>query len=163
MRTSGFGVAYGAALGARWHEFTFAATYRRGDFSDWQLSTVCGELAMRFRLGAFVPHLGFGAGYAALTGAVADVSRTLAPDPPTAIEISGLNVRVSVGLDYYLLGWLSLGANLSGDAFFLRRHGDRLIRTSSTDVSSPPAFPYGLDGSGNGLGATLSVLLGLHY
>jgi hypothetical protein len=81
---------------------------------------------------------------------------------PTA-DISGLSVKVHAGIDYYALSCFSVGASLSGEAFFLRRKGDGLQRAGSTDPNSPPLFPYYADGAGNGLGATLVLMLGLHY
>jgi len=74
-----------------------------------------------------------------------------------------LNLRVNVGLNYYVSSWFSVGTCLSGDAFFLHREGDHLRRTHMTDPNSPPPFPEALDGSGNGLGVALSLVLGLHY
>jgi hypothetical protein len=162
-KSSGFGLSYGAAVGLWLSDATLAVRYRRGDFSDWQLWTLSGEAAMNFRLGRVAPYFGFGAGYASLDGIVSDISRAFTPFAAPAADITGLNLRAHAGADYYMLSWFSLGANLSGDAFFLRRKGDGLLRGSSTDPNSPPGFPYGADGSGNGLGATLSLRLGLHY
>jgi hypothetical protein len=161
--SSGFGFSYGAAVGGRVQDFTFAVRYRRGSFSDWHLWTVGGEAAVSLRYGRAVTSFGLGAGYAALGGTVADISRAFTPFTAPAVDISGLNLRALVAIDYYLLGWFSVGANLAGDAFFLHRKGDRLLRVSSTDPNSPPPFPYGTDGSANGLGTTLSLVLALHY
>ena len=163
VESSGFGLTCGAAVGLRLSDGTLVVRYRRGDFSDWQLWTLGGEAAMNFRLGRVAPYFGFGAGYASLDGIVSDIGRAFTPFAAPAVDISGLNVRAHAGADYYMLSWFSVGANLSGDAFFLRRKGDGLLRGSSTDPNSPPAFLYGTDGSGNGLGATLSLRLGLHY
>jgi hypothetical protein len=163
VKSSGFAFAYAASLGVRLHDLTLAARYRRGDFSDWQLSTLGGDVGMRLTLGRIAPHFALGAGYASLGGIRADISRAAAPNPDPVVHISGLNLRVQVGVDYYVRRWFSVGANLSGDAFFLRRRGDRLPRTSSTDPNSPVPFAYAMDGSGNGLGATLGLVLGLHY
>jgi hypothetical protein len=162
-KSRGFGFTYGAALGVRLHEFTFAARYRQGDFSDWQLWTLGGEARMNFTLGRVAPHFGIGAGYASLDGTVADTSRAFTANAAPAIDISGLNLRVHLGADYYVSSWFSIGANLGGEAFFLHRKGDRLLRSSPTDPNSPVPFLYGQDGSGNGLGVTLSGVLGLHY
>lgn len=163
VKSSGFGLSYGAALGVRVREFTIAARYRSGDFSDWQLWTLGVDVATSLRLGRIAPHFGLGAGYASLDGTYADISRAFTPDAAPEVDISGLNVRVHAGADYYVLDWFSVGGTLTGDAFFLRRTGDHLLRTSSSDPNSPVPFPYAMDGSANGLGATLSLVLGLHY
>lgn len=102
-------------------------------------------------------------GYASLDGLVTDISLAVTRDPAPAIDIHGLNARLKVGLDYYLLRWLSVGMSVSAEAFFLTRRGDRLVRVSSTDPNSPPQVFQSLDGSGNGLGTALSLVLGLHY
>lgn len=163
VKSGGFGIAYGAALGVRMQDLTLAAWYRVRDLSDWQLRTFGGEAALSFTLGRFSPHFGFGGGYAALTGTVADI-RGAGPFPAApAVDITGLNVQVHAGLDYYLLDWFSVGADLTGEAFFLRRKGDHLPRTSSVDPYARSLFPYGRDGTGNGLGAALSLVLGLHH
>lgn len=163
VKSGGFGLTYGAALGVRLRDFELAVRYRRSDLSDWQLSTLGGEGSMKFTLGNLAPHFGFGAGYASLDGTFADLGRGLPFRTAPTVDISGLNVKVHAGLDYYALSWFSVGASLSGDAFFLRRKGDQLVRRLSDDPNSPPIFPYAIDGSGNGLGATLALVLGLHY
>jgi hypothetical protein len=163
LKSSGLGIMYGAAFGVRLQEFTLAVRYRYRDFSDWQLWTLGGEANVKFSLGRIEPSFGFGAGYASLDGVSVDGSRLGVPDPAATADIHGLNVRVNVGVAYYVLTWFSVGGNLSGEAFFLRRHGDRFPRTSPTDPNSAPMFFYALDCSGNGLGATLSVALSAHY
>lgn len=40
VKSSGFGLTYGAAVGVRLSDSTLAVRYRRGDFSDWQLWTL---------------------------------------------------------------------------------------------------------------------------
>jgi len=163
VKSNGFGVMYDAALGVRLREITLAVRYRSADFSDWQLWSLGGEAGMNLSFGRFEPYFGFGAGYASLSGMRADISRAATALPAPAVDIGGLNVRVNVGLSYYVSRWFSLGANLSGDAFFLSRKGDRLPRFSTTDPNASPPFPYGIDGSGNGLGVALRLVLGLHY
>ena len=56
---------------------------------------------------------------------------------------------------------VSASPNLSADALFLTRKGDRLHRLTFTDPDAAPLFPYALDGSGNGGGGTFGVVLGV--
>ncbi len=162
VKVSGFGFTYSAALGARVGNFSFAARYRSGDFSDWQLWSLGGEAGMALRLDFRNElHFGVGAGYASLGGTVADVSRATPPRPAPDIDIDGLNVRAKVGVHQLLAKLLSVGANLSADAYFLHRKGDRLERTASAEPSSSSLFPYAADGAGRGLGVTLSLVLTL--
>jgi hypothetical protein len=161
--TSGFGVMHGVAVGLRAREFWAAARYRRGNFSDWDLWTVGGEAGATLSFGRLAPHVSLGAGYASLDGLFTDVSRTAPFIKPPAIAIHGVNVRVELGLEYYFSRWFSLGASVSGDAFFLHRKGDNLPRLSSTDPNDRPTVSQAFDGSGTGLGAALSFMFGLHY
>jgi hypothetical protein len=161
--SSGFGLVYGAAIGVRMQQFWVGGRYRRGNFSDWKLWTLGGEAGLKFSIGRFAPHVSFGVGSASLDGLAADISRVYAPVWPPAVDIHGLNARLMAGLDYYLSRWFSVGASVSGDAFFLRRRGDGLVRLSSSDPGSAPSFPEARDGSGNGLGVALTLVLGLHY
>ena len=163
LKSSGFGLMGGAAFGVRLQEFTLAVRYRYVDFSDWQLWTFGGDANMNFSFSGIEPYFGFGAGYASMGGVNVDSRRAGVPDPAATADIRGLNVRVNVGASYYVSRWFSVGANLSGDAFFLRRRGDRLPRIWSADINSAPPFSYATDGSGNGLGAALSLVLGVHY
>lgn len=163
VKSSGSGLTLDTAAGVRLQEFTLALRWRYGDFSDWQLWTLGGEAGMNFRLGRFEPSIRFGAGYAAIGGLRADTTHAFTREAAPAIDIHGLNLRASVGLSYYVSSWFSIGGNLSGDAFFLRRAGDRLQRFATADPNAPSPFPYALDGSANGLGVALTLVLGLHY
>jgi hypothetical protein len=163
LRSNGFGLMCGAAFNVRLQEFTLAVRYRYGAFSDWQLWTLGVEASKNFSLGRIEPYFGFGAGYASLGGVRADTSRTATPNADPTVDIYGLNVRVNAGIRYYVSRWFSVGGNLSGEVYFLHREGDRLIRTLPTDPNAGAPFPYAMDGSGSGLGAALSVVLGVHY
>lgn len=162
-QTSGFGSTWSVALGVRARQFSIAATYREGNFADWQLWTLGAEASMHFPLGRLEPYFGLGVAHASIAGLSADVSHAPYFAMAPAIDIHGLDLRVNVGASYHVVPWFSVGANLSGDAFFLSRKGDHLIRTSSTDPNARPTWVYATDGSGNGLGMGLSLVLGLHY
>jgi len=163
VESEGAGPMYGAAVGLRRRELWVAASYRDRSVSNWHLWTLGAEAGIKFSIARFAPHVSFGAGYASLGGLVTDISHAATRDPAPAVDIHGLNVRLKVGLDYYLWRWLSVGTSVSAEAFFLRREGDGLVRTSTTDPNSRPDGFQALDGSGNGLGSALSAVLGFHY
>jgi len=152
--SKGFGMMYGAGLGARLLAFTLGARFRFGNFSDWQLWTLGAEGGMHIPIGRIEPYFTFGAGYASLGGFKAD---GLSPLKPSA---HGFNLRGSAGLDVYLSNTFSIGGNLSGDLLFLSRSASGSV--STTDPLPSEAAVYLQDGSGIGAGATPSLVLGLH-
>ncbi len=155
VKTKDLGMMYGAGLGVQLPAFRFGARFRYGNFADWQLWTLGAEAGMRFPFKKLEPYFTLGAGYASLGGVHSD----LAP-----VDINGLNLRGSAGLDYYLSNTFSLGANLSCDVLFLGRKGDGETRQLTTDPNRRSKdWVYSVDGSGTGLGGTLSLVLGLHW
>lgn len=153
LESKGTGLSYGAGLGVRLLVFTVGARFRFSNFSDWQLWTLGPEVGMHIPLGRLEPYFTLGAGYASLGGYKSQGGFT----PEGA---HGLNVRAGAGLDFYLTNTFSVGANLSGDLLFLSRSASPAI---SLPGASPSAGVYGSDGSGIGLGGTLSAVLGLHF
>src|SRR6188768_4491625 len=151
VESKGFGMGYGAGIGARLLAFTFGARFRFGNFPDWQLWTLGAEAGMHIPLGRLEPYFSLGAGYASLGGFKPDAVKAYAP------SAHGVDVRGSVGLDFYLSNTFSVGANLSGDLLFLSR-----------SASAPPPGGFGAgaiyaqDGSGIGAAGMLSLVLGLH-
>ena len=146
LESKGTGIAYGAGLGVRLLVFTLGARFRFANFSDWQVWTLGPEVGMHIPLGRLEPYFTLGAGYASLGGYANELS--------AVNKAKGLDVRASAGLDFYLTNTFSVGANLSGDALFLSR--------SASSGATLPAT-YASDGSGIGLGGTLSAVLGLHF
>ncbi len=155
VKTKDLGIMYGAGLGVQLLAFTLGARFRYGNFADWQLWTFGAEAGMRFPLANFEPYFTIGVGYASLGGIHSDFA---------SVDINGLNLRGSAGLDYYLSNTLSVGANVSGDVLFLNRKGDGELRLLTTDPDRRTKdWVYGFDGSGTGLGGALSLVLGLHW
>jgi hypothetical protein len=151
IESKGLGMSYGAGVGVRLLVFTLGARFRFASFSDWQVWTLGPEVGMHIPLGRLEPYFTLGAGYASLGGY--DKSLALVPE-----GAKGLNVRAGAGLDFYLTNTFSVGANLSGDLLFLSRSA------SARPAGDPGAMsPYFSDGSGIGLGGTLSAVLGLHF
>lgn len=121
------GLAFGAGAGARLLYFSLGARFQYGNFSEFTPWSVLGEGALRVPLGKFEPFGLIGVGYTKVSG--------------LSGSVGGADVRLGGGLDYYLSDSFSVGAQASGDLFFL----------------SGPA------GTAMGGGATGMVQLGLHF
>ncbi len=157
--SKGAGLLVGAGLGVRLLAFTVGARFRFGNFSDWQLWTLGAEAGFHIPLGNLEPYASLGAGYASL-GAFDKANSGLTPN-----AAHGFYVRPAVGVDYYLSNTFSIGGNLSGDLLFLSRSGGGAVPLPAT--ARPEQFAanglYAADGSGIGLGGTVSLVLGLHF
>jgi hypothetical protein len=148
------GMVYGAGLGMRLLVFTFGARFRFGNFPDWQLWTLNAEAGMHIPLGRVEPYLTLGGGYASLGGF--DKAKV----GPNFNNAHGFDVRAGFGVDVYLTNTFSVGGNLTGEALFLHRSA------GAPDVGGPTfniATTASTDGSGIGVGGTLSAVLGLHF
>jgi len=157
-RSKQAGMMYGAGLGLRLLVFTFGARFRLGNFSDYQLWTLNGEVGMHIPLGRIEPYFTLGGGYASLG------SFDTAKIGSNLKGAHGLDVRGGFGVDVYLTNTFSVGGNLTGDLLFLGRSGtpNSVSATASPDQQNAAAV-YARDGSSIGAGATLSAVLGLHF
>lgn len=157
-KSKGFGMNYGAGLGVRLLAFTLGARFRFGNFSDWQLWTLDAEAGLHIPLGRIEPYFSFAAGYASLAGFD---SAQLGSAPNRA---RGLDLRGGAGLDVYLSNAFSVGANLSADVLFLSRKAASGAASGTANAEQQRAASvYASDGSGIGVGATLSAVAGLHF
>ncbi len=154
VKTSQTGLLYGAGVGVRILVFTVGARFRLGSFSDWQLWTLGLEGGFHIPIGSLEPYFTLGAGYASL-GAFSST----APASSKA-DVKGFNTRLGAGLDYYLSNTFSLGANLSGDVYFLSRSR---VADAAASTSGNEAAVYVKDGSSIGAGLTLTAVVGLHF
>jgi hypothetical protein len=148
------GLVYGGGLGLRILNYTAGVRFHMGQFSNWQLWTLDAEGQFRIPMGRLEPYFTLGAGYASVGGF--DTDSAVASEA----SIHGFNVRLAAGLDYYVSNMFSVGANLSGDMLVLSRSAVRL--PVPTPEPEGTAF-YAEDGSGIGLGGTLTLVLGLHF
>lgn len=154
IETRQTGLLYGGGLGFRILNYTAGARFRMGTFSDWSLWTLDAEGQFRIPIGRLEPYATLGAGYASLGSFKTD------SDVASKAEVRGFNARLGVGLDYYLSNTFSLGGNLTGDLFVLSRSA---VDGAAQSSDANEAKVYGKDGSGIGAGATLTVVVGLHF
>jgi hypothetical protein len=153
IKSSQTGLLYGGGLGLRILNYTAGVRFRMGTFSDWSLWTLDAEGQFRIPIGRLEPYATLGAGYASLGSFKTD--SPLVSD----VTVRGFNARLGVGLDYYLSNTFSLGGNLTGDLLVLSRSAVSV--PPNTDVAED--YVYAKDGSGIGAGATLTVVVGLHF
>lgn len=148
VKTTQTGLLYGAGIGVRLLVFTAGVRFRLGNFSDWQLWTLNAEGGLRIPLGSLEPYFTVGAGYASLG--------SFSTSSPASSDVKGFNARLGAGLDYYVSNTFSVGANLTGDVYFLSR-------SAQASATGDEAAVYGKDGSSIGAGTTLTAVAGLHF
>lgn len=165
------GPAAGVGMGVRLLFLTLGARARVASFQDqspmrtvgsWQLWTLDAELGFRAMLRRAEPYLSFGFGYASLGGlddAVTGLKRGL--------DVNGLNLRASAGLDIYLNRHLSVGGLFGGELLALSRPGipvvDLLEAQRVNTINEAKARILQGDGSSWGWAWTLVVGPGLHF
>jgi len=164
VKTTQTGLVYGGGLGVRLVFLTLGARFRLGNFDEWQLWTLNGELGLRIPLGSLEPYFTFGGGYASVgafdTANIGDKLNS------AGVDITGFNIRGGFGLDFYLSPVFSLGANLTGEMLFLTRPGvdpSKLGGSASGSEAELSAQVYGADGSSIGSAVTLTAVAGLHF
>jgi hypothetical protein len=146
-RTWGIGPAFGVGAGVRFVFIELGPRFRYATLPDFDLWSLGGELGLRVPLGPFEPWLSLGAGFAKV-GRLRD----------RRVRVSGYDVRLGLGLDYYFSKNWSLGAAASGEVLGLTRPGVNLNESSgsvSDDVLK-------LDGSSVGLAVMGGLVFGAH-
>lgn len=156
---NGSAFAFGVGAGVRLVFLTLGARFRLAQFSDWDLWTLNGEIALHVPLGVLEPSFSFGAGYASL-GAF-DLGNAAAGFDTEGVDVSGFDARVGAALDWYINPLLSIGAQSSFDLLVLYRNA---APPSSLPVDSPELREvYARDGDGIGIGVTVTGVVGLHF
>jgi hypothetical protein len=141
------GPVFGVGAGLRLVFLTIGPRFRYGQFRDWDLWTLNGELEFRAPLGALEPYLLFSGGFAKV-GRLQNRS----------VRITGYDIRIGAGFDYYFGRHFSLGASASGEVLGLARPGVNL--NDSTGSLRDDLLQY--DGSSVGAAVTGTALVGLH-
>lgn len=153
------GPMIGAGAGVRLIFITLGGRARLGMFDQWNLATINAEVGFHFPLGELEPHIIIGAGYAFLGSMDAD-------NWGGDASVRGFDARAGFGLDYYVTPVFSIGANLTGEALFLKRPGVDLSSSasaSSTQLDAASREVAESDGSSIGAAFTGAAVLGLHF
>jgi hypothetical protein len=160
VKTTQSGLLFGGGLGLRLVFVTAGARFRLGNFSDWQLWTLDGEVGIRVPIGVIEPYFDLAAGYASMGHF--DASNVGADFNKAGVSVTGFNVRIGGGLDLYLSDVVSIGGKVSGDMMFLSRPkvADSNLTTGGGTLA---ADVYGADGTSIGGGLTFTAVVGLHF
>ncbi|MFO0592970.1 MAG: hypothetical protein U0441_35845 [Polyangiaceae bacterium] len=163
--TQTMGATAGAAAGVKLLFFTIGARGRVGIFDPYQLVTVGGEIGMHFPLGRVEPHFELGGGYA-LAANIGGLSKGTSD----AISIAGGYGRLSAGVDVFPLPFLSVGVLGSAEFLGLSRPALSATQVQSikddpniSDIRKSAAGDLATAGSGAGLAAGATAVIGLHF
>ena len=144
------GLAFGAGAGVRFIFLTFGARFRLTRLDDFDLWTLGGEIGLHLPHGAFEPSFTFGVAYAGASPSLDGVD-------PDGLAMSGISARLGASIDYYVNPLLSFGARGTFETLALWRSG------AEQPAGSPIVQFYARDGSGVGVGGTLTATVGLHF
>lgn len=147
VRTAGIGPAFGVGAGLRFVLITLGPRFRFANLPDYDLWSLGGELGLRVPIVAFEPWLSLGGGFAKV-GRLQD----------QRVRVSGYDVRLGLGLDYYFDKHWSLGFAGSGEVLGLTRPGVNLNESSG----SLQEDLLKLDGSSVGLAIMGGLVFGAH-
>ncbi|MEY4547762.1 MAG: hypothetical protein RL685_3957 [Pseudomonadota bacterium] len=157
---SGSALVLGAGVGVRVIFLTFGAHVRLARQSAWDLWTFNAEVGLHLPLGEIEPSFTLSAGYATLGSFAAAPSA--AGFDSDRIDIGGFDGRLGAALDWYINPLLSLGAHGSLEILVLSR--SRAAPPEGVSDATPALTAlYGRDGSGVGLGASVTAVVGLHF
>jgi hypothetical protein len=164
--TTGVGPAAGVGAGVRLFIFTLGARGRvaamqGGGGGEWQLWTLDAEAGVKIPLGRFEPYLTLAGGYASLGNfgnAVAGLG--------SGLDISGANVRLGGGLDFYVTHAFSVGAAVTGEMLILARQGVSLADLAQAKqigtINDAQARILEANGTSVGGAVTFTLGVGLH-
>jgi hypothetical protein len=161
VKTSQTGLLYGAGLGLRLVFITLGARFRLGQFTEWDIWTLNGELGIHIPLGAVEPYFTFGGGYASM-GAFdsGNLGGSLRSED---VDIKGYDIRGGFGIDIYVSDVFSIGANLTGEMLVLTRPGVDPSRLQGGAGQASADDVYKADGSSVGAAVALTGVAGLHF
>jgi hypothetical protein len=164
---SGVGPMGGAAVGLRFVFLTVGVRGRVASYQDddpsrnvrsWTMSSLNGEVGLRAPLSRFEPFMTVGAGYTTFGGfgsAIDGAGRGL--------NVNGANARLSLGFDYFVARFVSLGVLGTGEVLMLTRPGVPLKEVAALPGSKTAdvAAVRFLEARGSTYGSALALTGGL--
>lgn len=153
-------------FGLRWLVLSFGARIGASFFDDSspdrtdgtsQFYNVDAELGFRIPAGRLEPHIVLGAGYSRF-GGLDDAIRGVGQ----GLDIDGANLRLGLGLDYFVTRNWSIGARVAGEVLFLSRSGVPLRDLASPQQVSTigEAKSRLLEGEGSSAGTSFALTIG---
>jgi hypothetical protein len=158
------GLVVGAGAGVRLIFLTLGGRFRLGNFDAWQLWTANLEAGIHLPIGRVEPYFTLGGGYASI-GAF-DASKTTVDLKGAGVNIHGWNGRAGFGLDVYVTNVVTIGANVTGDALFLKRvktDNPPQVPGATADEQAKINQLYRSDGTSIGASMTATAVVGLHF
>jgi len=157
--SSGSSLLLGAGAGVRLIFLTLGARFRLARQSAWDLWTLNAEVALHLPLGTLEPSFSLSAGYASLGSF--EAHNAPAGFELERIDITGFDARLGAALDWYLNPLLSLGIQSQVELLVLSRSGaaQPAVATSAPELGEL----YASDGSGVGVGVSVTAVAGLHF
>jgi hypothetical protein len=150
LSDNGGGLVLGAGAGVRLIFLTLGARFRLTRLDSFDLWTVGGEVGLHLPRGAFEPSFTFSVAYAGASPSADGVNAD-------GLAMSGISARLGANIEYYVNPLLSFGARGAVEALALWRSG------AEQPAGSPIVQFYAQDGSGVGVGGTLTGTVGLHF
>jgi hypothetical protein len=168
QKTSSSGPTFGVGAGVRLLFFTLGARARDLSLSSignlWMLNL---EAALHTRIWRFDPYLGVRGGYNFVGSLSSSSVQVATGNSPPEVSVHGFNVGPMVGLDFYPLNFLSIGADVDAQFLFLQRPPPPLPYGVTIDDLPPQYQPYKAlyqeSGSSAGFAFTAAAHIGLHY
>ena len=152
-KSSSIAPLVGFASGLRLLYFTVGPRFRFAHASDWDLWTLNLDFGWHIPLGRVEPHGEMGAGYARV-GHSADALLGAA----RGVAVSGFDVRLGGGFDYYPTNVFSIGATVDLEFLRLARSSVAILPTDP-----PAAAAFRTSASSLGLTVTACAVAGLHF
>ena len=143
------GPVFGLGAGAELITFQLGGRLRMMPTKYFNLWTVGGEVAYQPGSGRFWPRIGLAAGYAWVNG----FDRQLCGNFCDLVDVSGLDLGVRAGFQYFVTPTIELGLDGGLDALLLKRKG----------INGNPIPDWRDDGSSTGFLAVAMAHVGLHW
>jgi hypothetical protein len=150
-RSEDVGGIFGVMGGAKLLFLSIGPHARFGRFQDWDLWTLDLDVGFHAPLGRIEPFLRLGGGYARLSRAFDKVRNG------GSLRSDGYNMSLTLGADYFVTPYLTIGGRIGGELIGLHRAG---VNLDTQDGLVNDYLKY--DGAALGLALNGALALGLH-
>ncbi len=165
-KAEGGGVMFGIGAGLRIVFLSLGAKLRFHQLPDaFNMIQANGELLFKIPISSVDVLLGLHGGYAGV-GSIGEVFGASRADPAN-VDVSGFNVGLDLGFDYFINNYFSLGLGVTGDFLFMQRPKsglppgfDQLTPEVQAEYQNSDVYRY--DGKSLGFGVAGALRIGLH-
>jgi hypothetical protein len=166
QKTSSGGPAFGVGAGIRLVFFTLGARVRDLQLSGigdlWELNL---EAAFHTKIGRVDPYFGVRGGYN-FVGTLNSQTTSVATGDNSSVSVHGFNVGPILGLDVYIVKYVSIGVDLDTQFLFLQRPQLALPPGGAAAIAACGAQCqqlYNQSGNSAGIAFVPTVHLGIHF